>query len=97
MSKLIAPPAPEPGDKFFKAATAFVLRTRGEHDAAVRVERAAVNPAMTTDPAWAGSFVSTTVGGLLLAIAKVSAYAGIAVRTPAFTIKPDLQRAVTGG
>ena len=98
LAKLIAPSNPAAsGDRFFKLATAFVFRLAGNSDRAARIERSVASPATTTVAGWAQELTSTTVGGLLLSIAKQSAYAALAARTPAFMISPDVQRVLIGG
>jgi HK97 family phage major capsid protein len=98
LAKLIAPSNPGPtGERFFKLATAFLLRTKSDHARADQIERAVTAPAMTGTATWAAELTDTTVGGLLLSIAKQSTYASLASRTPSFVIGPSLQKVVVGG
>ena len=97
LSKAFAPSDPgKTGERFFKKAAAFLLRSKNDHVRAEQVERAVTNPAMTGIATWATE-LTDTVGGLLLAISKQSAYAAIAARTPPFSVGPEQQRIVIGG
>jgi hypothetical protein len=94
-----APAEARPGRLFFAQAMASLLRLRGDYERAEKIEqKAATNPAMTTVPTWAAELTASSVGGLLLAIVKQSAYAAVAVRTQAFAIDgPSLPKVIVGG
>ncbi|MDX0438930.1 phage major capsid protein [Sinorhizobium medicae] len=86
------------GNASFDPAEKFIGMARAAVEGKPYVAKAAVNPAMTTVPEWAGELVGSAVGGYILSLAGQSAFASIAAQALGVSFnRSGSARVIAGG